>query len=120
MYPAAPNVEGLPVWLQVVVSMAFVIVTGWAAARGYSKRAEREPRGAAATVLASFPDMSAVRQLNDVCRILCGEVEKLEGSIRDNTHYMRDKIDTDRELCARLRELKEEIIRSDRQRFHER
>jgi hypothetical protein len=114
--PQAPNVDGLPVWLQVLVSVAFVLATMFVAAQGYRRRLEREPPGAGQTVLAAFPDMSAVRQLTDMCRVLSGEVQKLDSSMIDHTHYMRDKIEVDRELCMRLRELREEIIRSDRQR----
>lgn len=115
--PEHLNVDGLPLWLQVLVSIAVVLATFFAAFRGYNKVVEREPPGAAQTVLATIPDMSAVRQLSDICRVLCGEVEKLDATLRDHTHYLRDKIEVDREVCMRLRELKEEIIRSDRQRF---
>jgi hypothetical protein len=88
-----------------------------AAFLGYRKRAEREPGGAAATVLASLPDMSAIRQLTDQCRILSQHVESLCSEMRDHTHYLRDKIEVDREVCMRVREMKEELIRSDRQRL---
>lgn len=115
MYPAAPNVDGLPVWLQVVVSLIFVFATIVAAFMGYRKLDRREPTGAAQTVLASIPDMTAVRQLTDQCRVLCQQVESLDQTFRDHTHYLRNKIEIDQEMCMRLRELKEEIIRSDKQ-----
>jgi hypothetical protein len=114
--PQPPNVDGLPIWLQIAVSLIFVGTTALMAMLGYRKALEREPSGAATTVLASIPDMSSVRNLTDVCRILCGEVEKLDSTMRDHTHYLRDKIEVDREVAMRLRELREEIVRSDRQR----
>ena len=117
MFPAAPNVDGLPTWLAVLVSLIFGLATIGAAVGGYRKRADREPGGAGNTVLASIPDMSAIRQLTDQSRILCQQIESLEASMRDHTHYLRNKIETDQELCQRLRELKEEIARSDRQHF---
>lgn len=113
--PPAPNVDGLPPWLQVLLSLAFILTTMFVAVQGYRRRLEREPPGAGQTVVAAFPDMTAVRQLTDVCRVLCGEVQKLDSSMVDHTHYLRDAIEVHRELCMRVRELREEIIRSDRQ-----
>lgn len=116
-YPTAPNVDGLPTWLQVIVCVPFALGLLGAAFQGYRKRLIREPDTAAQTVIASIPDMSAIRQLTDTCRILCGHVESLNASFRDHTHYLRNKIEVDQELCQRLRELREEIVRSDRQRL---
>lgn len=113
--PNAPNVDGLPPWLQIAATVAFLIATMAVAFAGYRRIERREPSGAATTVLASIPDMSSVRQLNEICRSLCHQVESLETALRDHTHYLRDKIEVDRELCMRFRELKEEIVRSDRQ-----
>jgi hypothetical protein len=59
--------------------------------------------------------MTAVRQLTDQCRVLAEHVDSLNATFRDHTHYLRNKIEIDQELCMRLRELKEEIVRSDRQ-----
>lgn len=114
--PQAPNVDGLPVWLQVTVSLAFVLITGWVGWVGYLKRVEREPPGAAQTLVAAFPDMAAVRQLTEQCRLLCHAVESLDSGLRDNTHYLRNKLEVDAELSSRVRELRDEIVRSDRQR----
>lgn len=116
MFPQAPDVAAGPLWLQLVVAIAFCFATIAAAVIGYRKRVDREPPGAAATVLASIPDMSAIRHLTDVCRLLSVHVESLNATFRDHTHYLRNKIEVDQELCQRMRELKEEIIRSDRQR----
>lgn len=117
--PQAPNVDGLPVWLQVFVSVAFVLSTIWVALRGYKRTLEREPPGAAQTLVAAFPDMTTFRQLTDQCRILSQYVDSLSAELREHTHFMRDEIEVQREMCMRMRELKEEIIRSDRQRFRD-
>lgn len=109
--PQAPNVDGLPPWLQIVLSFIFIMTTAAVAFVGYRRRLEREPGGAATTVLAAFPDMTAVRQLTDQTRILCEHVDRLDGTMRDQLHYIRNKIDVDTELCVRLRELKEELAR---------
>jgi hypothetical protein len=109
--PQAPSIDGLPLWLQVLVTFIFVVTTAGAAFLGYRSRVEREPVGAATTVLAAFPDLTAIRQLTDQSRILCDHVERLDVSMRDHTHYLRDKIEVDRELCMRMRELKEEMVR---------
>lgn len=105
------NLGGQPLLIQVVVAIVIGLGTLLTAYLGYRKRFEREPAGAAQTVVAAFPDMGAIRSLTDVCRVLCGEVVKLESTMRDHTHYLRDKIEVDRELCMRLREHKEEMIR---------
>jgi hypothetical protein len=115
VFPAPPNVEGLPPWLQVLVCVPFALALLIASFRTYRKAEAREPAGAAQTVVAAFPDMTAVRQLTDQCRVLAEHVDSLNATFRDHTHYLRNKIEIDQELCMRLRELKEEIVRSDRQ-----
>lgn len=134
MSPEGFNLGAQPLVVQIIASIGIALGAAIAAFRGYRKRVEREPPGAAATVLAAIPDMSPIRALNDTCRMLCREVEKLESSVRDltsetsklestlrdHTHWFRDKIEVDRELCMRLRELKEEIVRSDQQRSRRR
>lgn len=114
--PQPPNVDGLPLWLQIVLSLLFVVTTAGIAFVGYRQRLEREPSGAATTVMAAFPDMTAIRQLTDTCRLLCQNVEQLNATLTDHTHYLRNKIDVDAELAHRARELTDEIIRSERQR----
>lgn len=107
MFPVAPNVEGLPPGLQITATIGFLLVSIYAVYSGYRKRVEREPAGAAQTVLASIPDMGAVRHLSDVCTKMTACIESLESSVRDHTHYVRNQSDLDREVCARLRELRE-------------
>lgn len=118
MFPTAPNVEGLPLWLQIFVSMAFIAVMGIAAVVGYRRneaRAEaKEPSGAAQTVIAAIQDTGATRHLADVSLALSGDIQSLEREIRDNTHWVRNKHEQDRELCARLRELREALDRQPR------
>lgn len=111
VFPQAPNVDGLPGWLQILVSITFLLITGGIAVRGYNKRVEREPGGAAQTVLAHIPDMGPMRHLGDVCTRLSACVESLESATRELTHFLRDLEQTEREVCQRLRELKEEMRR---------
>jgi hypothetical protein len=114
--PQAPNTDGLPVWLQITVSLIFVAITAFMAFIGYQRRLDREPPGAASTVFAAIPDMSAVRQLTDQARIVAEHLDRVDASLRDNVHYLRDQIDVMRENSVRMRELREEIVRSDLQR----
>lgn len=116
MFPQAPNITGGTPSVQIIVALTFMFATIVAAWLGYRGRVEREPSGAAATVVAAFPDMTAVRQLTDQCRVLCGHVESLDATIREMTHHIRNGTETNNEVCQRLRELKEEIVRSDIQR----
>lgn len=107
MFPDAPNVDGLPPWLRIILSVAFalaLIVGSW---RSYRKTFDREPTGAAQTVLAAIPDMGALRHLADVCTRMTACIESLESSVREHTHHIRNQSDIDREVCARLREVKE-------------
>jgi predicted membrane-bound mannosyltransferase len=115
VFPSAPNVEGLPPWLQVIVCVPFALALMIGALRTYKKAELREPAGASQAVVAAFPDMTAVRQLTDQCRVLSEHVDSLNATLRDHTHYLRNKIEVDQEVCQRLRELRDEIVRHDRQ-----
>lgn len=99
-----------------IVSLLFLGMTAFFGMLGYRKRVEREPGGAASTVLAAIPDMSAVRQLTDQCRLLCEHIEKLDATLSEHTYYLRNKIEVDTRLAHLVRELIDERIRSDRQR----
>lgn len=115
MFPSAPNVEGLDPWLQIVVTIAFVFAMIIGAFHAYrkneAKAEEREPGGAAQTVIAAIQDTGATRHLADVNLALIGEIQSLEREIKDNTHWTRAKWEQDRELCQRLRELREAMDR---------
>lgn len=108
--PQAPNVEGLPQWMQIAVSITFVIVTLVIAARGYKSGTEPTVTQPNATI-AHLADMGAVRHLSDVCHQLHGAVVSLERAIEDQTHFMRSHIEVEREICQRLRELRERLDR---------
>lgn len=110
--PSAPNVEGLPLWLQLAVSIAFVATTMLVAIRGYLPKPHLPPGGDNAQIIgAQFADMGAVRRLADCCIELGVKMEGLEAAIREDTHWRRDGIELLREACQRLRELREHLER---------
>lgn len=111
--PQAPNTDGLPPWLQIAVSIIFCIVTLFVAAKGYKRGPEAKSIDASATV-AHLADMGAVRALTDACHLLHAEISTLNRLMSDQTHWLRDEIEIDRELCQRLRELREAIDRGPR------
>jgi hypothetical protein len=104
----APDLGAQPLLVQVIGAVGIGLGALLTAYMGYRKRVEREPPGAAQTVVAAFPDLTTIRQLTDQCRILCEHVAALTTEMSDHTHYLRNKIEVDRELCQRLRENKEE------------
>lgn len=124
--PLAPNVDGLPLWLQVVVSLLFGISTLFVAIQGYNKR---KPEGA--VMLAPAPDdgamrqaqsamivdMAVIRNLATVMSSTCVQLESLEKATREHTYWVRTQHELEREVAARLRELREalEEARHDRQ-----
>lgn len=108
--PQAPNTDGLPPWLQITVSIIFCLVTLAVALKGYRRGPEANPTEPKATI-AHLADMGAVRSLTDACYSLEREVATLCRLMSDQTHYLRDEIDVDRELCQRLRELREHLER---------
>lgn len=109
-----PHIDGLPVAWQLVISLIFGLAALGAAYKGYFKREERgvtaEPQ-TAAIMGAMIADMGAVRQLSDVCIRLTGAVEMLMKAIDEATHHERNNVEISREMCARLRELVEELQR---------
>lgn len=118
--PNAPNVDGLPPWLALTVTLLFGFATLLVAIRGYF-RPSRE--GAAMLTgsqseeirhvqTAAIMDMGVLRHLSDVCIRLTGQMESMEQAIRDQTHWTRNDYELNREICARLRELKEVLERS--------
>lgn len=108
--PEAPNVDGLPVWLQVAVSLVFGIVTLAVGLKGYLNRPDPTPPGTQ-PAFAQIIDASAIRNLTETCQHLSAEVQSLERSIVDHCHYVRQSIEVNREVCQRLRELRERMDR---------
>lgn len=104
--PNAPNLTGLPVWLQVSITLLFGVVTFLVALRGYFPRT----RGPAPLNQAQhLIDMAAINRLADVSHTLTGEIVSLERAIGELLHHLRANNDLNRELCQRLRELRERL-----------
>lgn len=115
--PAAPNVDGWPLWAQIPFLMAFGLLSLWLGYKGYaarpSQRDQERHTGESAQILgASIADMGAIRQLSTSCAILADRIESLEGAVREQTHWVRNAFEQERELCQRLRELREEMARN--------
>lgn len=108
--PQAPNVDGLPVWLQIAVTVVFGLVTLGVGMRGYLR-----PAGPSSdqtqTTFAHLADMGAIRHLAEVNHQLCSEVVSLERAISDHAHYLRQQMELQRELCQRMRELRDRLDR---------
>lgn len=96
--PNAPNVDGLPIWLQIAVTLAFGICTVAVALRGYFNGDKKE-------AVIHLPDQShqfAMIQLS-------AEISSLEKAITENTFHTRQQVELSREVCQRLRELRERL-----------
>lgn len=117
--PSAPNLDGLPLWLQIGVTLLFGFTTFMVAYRGYSRKPQDaaallgvRPQGDVAQVQsAAIMDIGAIRHLSDVCIRLTGQMESLEQCVRDQTHWTRNQHELDREIAGRLRELREILER---------
>lgn len=107
--PQPPNVDGLPGWLQITITLLFGIATLAVAVNGYRRR---QPDPIVAAPMAHIADMTAIRSLTDACHNLTGAIVSLERSIDDHTHFERQTAELQREICQRLRELKERLDRS--------
>lgn len=108
--PQPPNVDGLPGWLQVTITLLFGAVTLIVGLKGYRSR----PRDDAPVIqapMAHIADMSAIRHLTETCHTLCGAIVSLERSLNEHTHYERQSAELEREVAQRLRELKERLDR---------
>ena len=103
--PQPPNVDGLPGWLQVLITLVFGAVTLIVAMRGYRAPA-REENGNGV-----FTD-AAHRHLAESIHHLNGSIVSLQRSIEDHTHFERQSAELQRELNQRLRELKERLDRN--------
>jgi hypothetical protein len=89
------------------------VATLGVAFRGYfSKASEKTDTAHTAMVAgATLMDNISIRLLSEAISNLSGEVVSLERELKDNTHWVRSKHEQDRELCQRLRELKEAMER---------
>ncbi len=109
--PATPPLDGLPLWLQVIVTIMFGAATLGVAFKGYRKpHAGPVPEissGAptAAIIGASIADMGAIRRLSDTVAHLDGSVVALTTTINENIHWSRNQADELREVCQEIRVL---------------
>jgi hypothetical protein len=117
--PTTPPLDGLPFPIQLLLTLLFGVAALAVAFRGYFTKGQRpsvtttEPH-TAAFMAASIMDTGAVRHLSDVCIQLTGAVTTLKDTIEESTHYDRMRYELEREMVARLRELKEELARQGR------
>lgn len=107
--PSAPHLDGLPLWLQIIATVAFGLGTILVAFKAY-RPAPKLPESAdnAQIIGASFADMGAVRRLGDVCIELGAKMESLEQAIREHTHFVREGNELMRDGYDRLRDFQNE------------
>lgn len=111
--PTLPATDGLPIWAQVLVSILVCVATLAVAFKGYFGKGEGRSKGEESATLAgaSVLDNLSMRQLSDALAHLSNDVVNLERTMGENTHWVRCKHEQDREICQRLRELREELER---------
>lgn len=97
--PQSPNVDGLPLWLQITISLAFLILTGLAVGRGYFSTSRKAPD--TVPVVSQLSAQSLVDHHQ--------EFVSLNKNLMELTHYIRSQIEVERELCGRLRALREHL-----------
>lgn len=106
-----PHIDGLPLWAQIAISLLFGLAALGAAYKGYFTRSKPDVQAGdkqtAAILGASIADMGAIRHLSDCVIQLQGTIERLRSALDEHTHHERNSIELERELCARLRELRE-------------
>lgn len=113
--PTQPPIEGLPLWAQLAISFAVGLATLAVAFKGYfikdnpksGTHIVPDSPQTAAIMAATIADMGAIRNLSDCVVRLDASIVSLTRTIDDQTHYERNRIELDREMCARLRELHE-------------
>src|ERR1700740_2962758 len=103
--PQTPPLEGLPLALQILITLIFGVVGIAIAFKGYFTKGERPTVTAAepqttALLAATITDMGAIRHLSDVCIRLTGSVDKLTDATEELTHHSRNEIELQREMCA--------------------
>lgn len=109
--PNPPSLEGLPPWAAIIATIVFGVATLWAMQRGYGHQPKSEQPQIAQLLGAQIADMGAIRRLADVCLELNTAVERLERATKDHEHFVREDIELTREVCMRLRELREALER---------
>ena len=116
-----PQLDGLPTWAQVLISILFGVTTLAVSLKGYLGKkgdaAASSTNGQTTTAVlsaASIADMGAIRHLADVVVTLNSNVVALTTALNEGTHYSRNEVDIMREMCQRLRELAEEMERQGR------
>lgn len=117
--PTLPETSGLPVWAQILVSLLVCLATLGVAFKGYfNEKPKPEIKGDAPATLtvaaATLMDMGTLRHLSDVVVQLNAAVLSLTDAVNESTHYNRNEVEVQRELCGRLRALCEEIERQGR------
>lgn len=117
--PTLPATDGLPIWAQVLISILVCIATLAVAFKGYfGPKTSNAARGEAATTAtitaATLMDNMTMRVLADSIVSLNAAVLQLTNAVNENTHHERNSVDTEREVCRRLRDLTEQLERMDR------
>ena len=88
--PNAPNIDGLPLWLQIVISLIFLSVTVAVAVQGYNRREPKTLGENAQIIGAQIADVGAFRHLADVTAQLVRSTEELMAETRDVARIMDD------------------------------
>lgn len=102
--PNPPSTDGLPPWLQVVVSLAFLLISVAALRWGYrSDRTEHAP-----TTFAHLADMQPIRDLSTHVATLTASIERLCVREQETEHWTRNDI----EEMVRLRHALEQLTRT--------
>lgn len=120
--PTQPPINGLPLEWQIVISLIVGLATLAVAFKGYFVRDNKgsgshivpDSPQTAAIMAATIADMGAIRNLSDCVLRLDVSVQALTKTIDENTHHERNSVEVSREMCARLRELVEELERQGR------
>lgn len=107
--PTLPETSGLPVWAQIIISVLVCVATLAVAFKGYfGKGTPAEDKTTATISAATVMDNLSIRTLSDQISHLSNDVVSLERALGENTHWVRSKFEQDREVCQRLRELREQ------------
>lgn len=108
---AQPAIDALPAWAQILITILVGCATLGIALKGYLTKDRPtvvpETPATAAIMAATIADMGAIRNLADCVIRLDATMSRLIESVDESTHYGRNGIELEREICARLRELRE-------------